>query len=451
MAAHSLPTQGSLSPAEVAERIRLYNDRGTLQRGLREFWDACAEDIRAVLRKQIADSMQTMAAPDYGDVDIQTKIELGVRSAETKYTGAIDEDWVNGACLYGTYYHAVGIGSAQVAFEFVQRTHDMIAMIERRFADDIERMKHFSAITHRLAAFEQEIAMKQMAVLATGAARRERDQVSEIFEADVAAELSLALADSASLRLDCENTSGAARQTLERALQVATAATQSSSAMSEAASTAANLAASISEVGHQMENATRVFDVAAEQSGRAMRSSRELSEEVGSIESILGFIRDIAGQTNLLALNATIEAARAGDAGRGFAVVAQEVKSLANQTARATDDIAAKIAAIQAATMNTVGANGEIKLTVEEMQATAQKVYAALQDQTERVSIIAASVDETARTADSISETVGAIRTDAAQMAANVERLEKGSRAVDMRLADMKTRTGEFLASFAGG
>ena len=79
-----------------------------------------------------------------------------------------------------------------------------------------------------------------------------------------------------------------------------------------------------------------------------------------AIESILSLIRDIAGQTNLLALNATIEAARAGDAGRGFAVVAQEVKSLASQTARATDDITTKITAIQQATRQTVEANGSI-------------------------------------------------------------------------------------------
>src|SRR3546814_17060196 len=88
---------------------------------------------------------------------------------------------------------------------------------------------------------------------------------------------------------------------------------------------------------------------------------------------MLGLIRDIAGQTNLLALNATIEAARAGDAGRGFVVVAQEVKSLAAQTAWATDDIATQIASIQAATQKTLDANGSIQSTVTEVVSSADR------------------------------------------------------------------------------
>ncbi|RZM03057.1 MAG: chemotaxis protein, partial [Sphingomonas sp.] len=167
---------------------------------------------------------------------------------------------------------------------------------------------------------------------------------------------------------------------------------------------------------------------------RSVRMSEALTEHAKSIESILGLIRDIAGQTNLLALNATIEAARAGDAGRGFAVVAQEVKSLANQTARATDDIAAKIAAIQSATKSTVDTNVSIRATVTEVQQSADRIRAAMEVQAQTVTAITAAVDETALAADSMSATIGAIREDTKSVTTEIDTLQRDVTEVDERL-----------------
>ena len=185
------------------------------------------------------------------------------------------------------------------------------------------------------------------------------------------------------------------------------------------------------------------------QAEQAVKVSQALSSHVEAIESILGLIRDIAGQTNLLALNATIEAARAGDAGRGFAVVAQEVKSLAAQTARATDDITNKITAIQQATRQTVEANGSISATVEEVQTSADRIRQAMELQAQTVTMITAAVDETALAADSMSSTIAAIRSDTEQVAKDIDRSNRASAASPTRIADFRSATSEFVSTFA--
>ena len=177
--------------------------------------------------------------------------------------------------------------------------------------------------------------------------------------------------------------------------------------------------------------------------------SEALSDHAKSIESILGLIRDIAGQTNLLALNATIEAARAGDAGRGFAVVAQEVKSLANQTARATDDIAAQIASIQAATRATVSTNASIRDTVGEVQSSAERIRRTMEVQAQTVTAITASVDETALAADSSAATVASICEDTEGMVGQLDLLERGSTEIDEQLVKLKRAADGFSDSVA--
>jgi methyl-accepting chemotaxis protein len=125
------------------------------------------------------------------------------------------------------------------------------------------------------------------------------------------------------------------------------------------------------------------------------------------------------------------------------------VKSLASQTARATDDIAAKIAAIQAATRQTVDANGAIRDIVGEVQSSAERIRSTMETQARTVTMITAAVDETALAADSMSGTISAIRSDTETVAGEIDRLEAGFRGVDSELSKLETMTGDFVSRLA--
>jgi methyl-accepting chemotaxis protein len=232
---------------------------------------------------------------------------------------------------------------------------------------------------------------------------------------------------------------------LGKTSEVAAASEQSAIAMREAAQTASGLIRAIEDARGEVETAFNVANRAAAEATAGVNATDTLAEQAHSIESILGLIREIAGQTNLLALNATIEAARAGDAGRGFAVVAQEVKSLANQTAQATDEIAKKISAIQIATKASVESNSSIRETVNEVKESAERIRRAMEDQAQTVTMITASVDETALAADLMSSTISAIRSDTENVVSEISGLEQGFDEVNSKIAALQSNAGSFV------
>ena len=163
------------------------------------------------------------------------------------------------------------------------------------------------------------------------------------------------------------------------------------------ASAAEELSSSISEIARQVAQSSTIAGKAVEDAQADRHaSSRRWRRGAQKIGDVVGLISSIAGQTNLLALNATIEAARAGDAGKGFAVVASEVKNLANQTAKATGDISAQIAEIQAATTEAVEAIGTIAQTIDELSRIAASIAASVEEQGAATQEIARNVHEAA-------------------------------------------------------
>ena len=418
-----------LTDEQVSARLAAYNPGGALESDLH------------LLRDNVADIIAE-------EVNAQFGSERAERYAAT-HAGKVDAGWIQSIADYGRQIFREKMSVPVYMAARAQVASRIVARMVDRYSGDNAKLADCICAFHRISTFETDIILAQVALLEAIEAADVRGRESVEFERRVAELVRASTDQSKSLTERTRSTAASARGMLGKTSEVAAAAEQSAVAMREAAQTAAGLIRAIEDARSEVEVAAGVATRAGDQASQAVKVSQALSAHVEAIESILSLIRDIAGQTNLLALNATIEAARAGDAGRGFAVVAQEVKSLASQTARATDDITAKITAIQQATKQTVEANGSIQGTVEEVQTSADRIRQAMELQAQTVTMITAAVDETALAADSMSSTIAAIRTDTENVAQDIDEVEQGFGRFSEQIAGFKSSAKAFVSGIA--
>jgi methyl-accepting chemotaxis protein len=292
-----------------------------------------------------------------------------------------------------------------------------------------------------------ELAAAQAAENEAKQKRAERlENLTRAFEAKVGTLVGSLSAAATEMESTASAMTSLAEQGNHRAVIVASAAEQTSANVQTVATATEELSASIQEISGQVANSARMASKAVDDARATDAVVQELAVGAQKIGEIVQLINDIASQTNLLALNATIEAARAGEAGKGFAVVASEVKSLATQTAKATDEISGQIAQIQASTSQAVSAIQNIGTTIQEMSEISSAIASAVEEQGAATLEISRNVQQAAQGTEEVSQSIIDVKQAATDTGSASAQVLSAAGELSRNSSDLSQEVDEFLA-----
>ncbi|KAB0264300.1 methyl-accepting chemotaxis protein [Microvirga brassicacearum] len=354
---------------------------------------------------------------------------------------------------------ALGLIGSIAIFGIVRPLSGMTAAMGRLAEGDLtvevtgaERKDEVGSLARALQVFkENALAARRLAAEqeAESDAKMRRaqvlDQLTKNFEAKVSA-LTHGLASAATeMEATAQTMTHVAHQSSERTVTVASAADQTSANVQTVAAATEELSISIREISSQVNLSSQIAERAVSDAKRTNETVQALATSAEKIGNVVALINNIAGQTNLLALNATIEAARAGEAGKGFAVVASEVKELANQTSKATDEISAQIGSVQHATGDAVEAIQKIAATISEMSQISVSIAAAMEEQGAATTEIARNVQEAARGTEQVTGNIADVRQGAGETGVAASQVLSAAQELARHSSSLGDEVEEFL------
>jgi methyl-accepting chemotaxis protein len=319
----------------------------------------------------------------------------------------------------------------------------------------VRRNDEIGAITLALTQFrDQTIRMRELEQqrqdterAAADGRKQTMEKLASEFESAVGGIVQTVTNASGQLETAAGTLTRTAESTQERAGAVASASEQASANVQSVAGATEQLTSSVSEIARQVHESSRIAVEAVRQAERTDERIAQLSKAAGRIGDVVKLITAVAEQTNLLALNATIEAARAGEAGRGFAVVAQEVKALAAQTAKATEEIGTHIAQMQSATAESVSAIKEINATIGRISDISSTIAAAVEEQGATTQEIARNLQQAARGATEVAANIGEVNRGAADTGSASSQVLASARSLSTESHHLQAEVDKFLAT----
>jgi methyl-accepting chemotaxis protein len=436
-------------PVQAFEaRLKLYSLDDRARQVLAETWPL----VEPVLDQAIAEILTVVRVlPRVGEIITRNAAlyeKLESAHFRALLSGKLDRDYAESCRRTVEQEASIGLDARvrSTAGSYVLKA--ALDALARKYWYSAAKVAERGRVVSQAVSFDVANAMtlhRQAAEQASAARRSAIDEAITDFAGAIGEVVEAIKETSASLTSTSTALNQVADDTLKRMASASSASAETTQRMSATVAATEALSESINEIGQQSTRGLSMAQSAVADAERTQEVIRSLNNAAERIGSVVGAISAIAAQTNLLALNATIEAARAGETGKGFAVVAAEVKTLANQTSRATEDISQQVAAIQNATKHSVEEISSIARAIGELTSVSTSIASAVQEQGATTSAIAESIHDAAGHTAQASAEIGAVDEVVTRGAKAIGDITTWTARLSSRAQDLETKVATFF------
>ena len=439
--------------SDLQSELRFLGIDDTTRQELRDFLPILEEQVDSLLDEFYS---QITAWPNLreiiGDLSNLPRLKEAQRDHwRLLFSGRFDAGYQEQVRRVGLTHERIGLEPAWYMGGYCFVLVRIVALLAHRFRRKPDQMAGMTGAILKAVFLDMELAMEVYNQQLQAHHQEQMNRLADEFEQNVMSVVQSLSSSATEMQNTAQEMTSIAELTEERSGNVAAASEQASANVQTVAAATEEMASSSQEIGRQVSKSTEVAHRAVEEAEKTNDSVQDLSKSGEKIGAVIDLIKDIAEQTNLLALNATIEAARAGEAGKGFAVVASEVKALATQTAKATEEIASQIGTMRGRITDSVDAIQRIGTTIKEISDAGGAIAAAVEEQNAASQEIARNVEEAAKGTKDVSTNITNVNEAASQTGQSAGELLRAAGELSKQGEGLRENVEGFLQAVRAG